>query len=280
MFCCGACAIAQEAPPTSATAPAPVVAPAPDPLADDLKAYGVLLESGFNDELIYKINRKIAEMGGTPDPRLLYYRGLAYYRFGWFPEAKADLEIAQRAKIVELPGGFATALALNGLKRFALFMPPKMEEIHRGERVLFRMHYFHMEGGTATVQGLLPTAHRINSEMFGSDLEATTVLVFDTYEQFLAFNKVLTGNDKPGSWVWAKSWCNFVLISLQFPDGSSASLDHRDPFVSTIVHEINHAMLYRLMGSWSDQPDGLRKDWHRLRERRSARSSFLIRRET
>lgn len=268
-LCGGVAARAQEA----ATPPAPIVAS--DALADDLKEYGTLFERGFGDELIYKINAKIAEMGGAPDPRLLYFRGLAYHRLGWFDDAKADLEIAQAAKIVELPGGFPTQRGLNAIKRFATTMPPKMEEIRQGDRVLFRLHYFNMEGGTATVQGLLPEAHRINSEMFGSDLRATTVLVFDTREQFHAFDTMLTGKEEKRSWVWAKSWGNFVLICLQAPDGNSISLKNHDHFVSTIVHEINHVMFRRLMG-WSSQPGWFKEGLAQCAESQ-IRASFVDR---
>ena len=235
--CCGASTRAQEA----AKPPAPVVAP--DAFADEEEAYNTLYNRGFFDELIFKTNQRIAEMGDKPDPRLFYWRGWAYYKLGWFDLAETDLNAARIGGAYAGSKKFASVMnGLNSMTRLKVLMPPNMQEIGQGERVQFQMHYSKMGDGAAKVKNLLPTAYRINREMFGTDVEAMPVYVFDTYEQFRAFNKELAGHDKIGNWVWGIRVGASLLIALQYPDGSSASIG------SVIVHEINHVMLSRLSG--------------------------------
>ena len=221
----------------------------PDPLADDLKVYGALFKRGFDEELIFKI----AEMEGEPEPRLLYYRGLAHYRFGRYSLAKADLVAALDAEIYYLPDGYDTQWTLDSIERLLKLMPPNAHEILRGERVLFRMHYSGIDDGVVTVARVLPRAYRFNRELFGADFDAIEVIIFETYDQFRAFYQEVTGDDKIGNWIWAAGQDNLAMISLQYPDGSSSFSGNPQKFISIVTHEINHAMFYRLMGR-SEQP--------------------------
>ena len=225
---------------------------APDLLADDLVRFGVIFKRGFYDELIYNVNQKIEAMPAatrdTPDPRLLYFRGLAYFQLGWFPEAKADLTVAQKAGLSFLPGGFGLTYALTGIEEKSPLLPPKVEEIREGERVIFRMHYFGMEGGTVMIAAMLPEAYRISRAMFGSETEATTVYVFDTYEQFVAYYKQVYKGVKPGSWYAATTTGPVIWISLRDTNGVLRAKENREAFKTTVVHEYNHAMLNRLIG--------------------------------
>lgn len=198
--CCGASVRAQEA----ATPPAQVVTIdiAIDPLADDLAKYGVLCERTFFDELFFNTNQKIeaasADKGEKPDPRLFYFRGLASYQLGWFAESKADLTKAQEAGIISLPGGYGTALTLEAIEQQTPLLPPNTQEIRQGNQVIARVHYFGMKNGAASVLALLPQAYRISRDMFGSEVPATTVLVFDTFEQFSAYDKAAAGGHTSG----------------------------------------------------------------------------------
>lgn len=228
-----------------------------DPLAEDLRDYVALYKRAFFDELISKINLTIEALPvaerAQPDPRLLYLRGLARYKLGWFELAKPDLLAAQQAKVTGLQEGLGPDWVLSYIKKRDGFLPPKVQEIRDGDRVLFRMHYYGMEDGTATVMAMLPEAYRISQQMFGADVEATTVYVFDNYEQFVAYYKAFEETQGPGSWYAAITIGDLVFISLRDTNGELRARDGRDFFKTTIVHEYNHAMFHRLMG-FSPQP--------------------------
>ena len=225
---------------------------APDALADDLAKFGTMFERGFYDELIFNVNQKIeallTEQRATPDPRLLYFRGLSYYKLGWFPEAKADLLVAQQAGLSFLPGGFGVKWALNYIEERTPLLPSQVEEIRDGERVTFRMHNSGMEGGTVMVMAMLPEAYRISRAMFGSDTAASTVYVFEDYQQFLAYYKKVYEGKNPGSWYAALAQQGVMWISLRDTEDVLRAREDRVAFKTTVVHEFNHAMLSRLMG--------------------------------
>ena len=215
-----------------------------------------MFKRGFFDELIYHVNQKIeaspADKRASPDPRLLYFRGLAYFKLGWFERAKVDLIVAEKAGVAEIEPGWGANWVLYYIKQRTPVLPPKMEEIRQGERVLFRMHSFGMENGTVFVKALLPEAYRVSRQMFGTDVEATTVYVFDDYAQFAAYYEKHTG-EKHSGWIDALTIGDLVLISLSDQEGTSLARDDRDFFKTTIVHEINHALFHRLMG-WAEPP--------------------------
>ena len=249
------------APARAQSAPfAPATRAAPDPLSNDLAGFGTLFKRGFYDELIYRVNQKIAalpkESRATPDARLLYFRGLCYYGLGWYPQAKADLLVAQKAGIRFLPGGFGVNYGLNYIEARIPLLPPQVEQVRDGDRVIFQMHDFGAQGGTeggaesgtATVLATLPEAYRISSAMFGADMADNTVYVFDTYEQFTAYFKQTFPDKTPGSWYAATANGPEMWISLRDTKGVLRAQTARLEFQTTVVHEFNHALLARLIG--------------------------------
>lgn len=262
---CGVAVRAQEIVASPASAP---ITEAP---VDDLKEINGLYTRALFDEMIYKINEKIAALPekerANPNPHLLYLRGMGYKGLGRLDAARTDL----LAACWDGKRGYNITEALAHLDRVRALTPPNLKEIREGERVLFRMHCFGMEGGAASVLGMLPNAYRISRQMFGTDVEATSVYVFDTFEQFDSYYKEDSGgkNVKLGSWIWALGYGDIVLICLQNPEGESVSLNNRQYFLDTIIHEFNHVMFTRLMG-YSAQPRWFREGLAQVAEAQNA----------
>ena len=241
---------AQEAPPAPPTA---ATAPAPDALADDVAKYGAMFKRGLFDELISNVNQKIAALPAdkrdNPDPRLLYFRGLAYYGLGWFDLAKADLIVAEKAGVKEISAGRGADWILSFIEKRASLLPPKMQEIREGERVLFRMHTFGDENDAELIKAMLPEAYRINRQIFGKDVEATTVYVFDNYEQFVAYYKAFYVTSGPGTWSAASALGDSLFIVLRDDKGVLRARDDRELFKTIVFQQYNHVLFSRLVGA-------------------------------
>ena len=236
-------------------APAPATAataPAPDLVARDLEKYRLMFKRGIYGEVLADINQKIAALPtdkrANPDPRLLFVRGMAYYHLSWFREAKADLLVAQKADIHRLVSKSFVQRILQKIDNLTPLLPPNMREIRDGERVIFRMHSFATEGDAATVAQMLPDAYRINRQIFGQDVEAIPIFVFDNYDRFSAFYRKYNGA-APSSWEWAVTTGTLVQISLRNKKNVAIARYNRPFFYGAIVHEVNHAMINRLMGN-------------------------------
>ena len=201
---------------------------------------------GFYDDMVDRADELLGDDGR--DPRWLYWRGMAFYRLGWFPEAIEDLEGAQKAGVSGIAGGVSVASTLDKIAQMQALTPPNFREIRNGNQVIFRVHYGALDSVTRGIIERLPRAYRISEQMFGSDTLATSVYIFDNYPQFRAFYMARSGR-APGSWVAAAGDRDAFYFSLQRPDGTGAA--ERDPehLESTIPHEFNHAMLRRLMGT-------------------------------
>ena len=234
-------------------APAPALkatAPAPDLSAIDWERYVVMFQSGHYDELLADINGKIAALPAdkraNPNPRLLYVRGLTHYRLGWYERAKADLLIAQKANIGRPATKAFLKETLQNIEARTPLLPPHIREIRDGKRVIFRMRSFAMKGDAVTVAEMLPTAYLINRQIFGRDVEATTILVFDNYAQFSAFQRVIHHGKAPrDGWYPAVTTGPIVQISLRDKKGVRAN---PTKIHGALVHEVNHAMMNRLLG--------------------------------
>ena len=98
------------------------------------------------------------------------------------------------------------------------------------------------------VMELLPEAYRINSDIFGVDVEATPVFIFDDYAQYAAYYRQIFGED-PASWATAVTAEDVILISLRDDEAKLIPRNERLNFQTTIVHEFNHAMLNRVIGT-------------------------------
>ncbi len=224
-----------------------------DTFSPELKPLAELYGKGFNDELVSNISARIAATAPAerphPDPRLLYYRGLAYAQMGWLDEAKADLTRAQKAGISNLWGQTDVNKELQFLARQKALLPPHMEEVREGDRVICRMYYTEINEDTALVKATLRDAYRINREIFGTDVEGIPVYVFDDFSQFLAFYKELEAGQNPGSWVDCVTIGGKNLISLRNAQGASRAKNNPGEFQKILVHEFNHAMFYRLIGA-------------------------------
>ena len=249
--CFGGVVHAQEVPAKLAANAA-----APDLLADDIAKYGAMFKRGFFDEIISNVNQKIealpANARANPDARLLYFRGLAYYKLGWLDLARADLIVAQKAGVEEVEAGLSAGRVLFVIEKRAPFVPPQMEEIREGERVLFRVHTFGANDSTESVGTLLREAHRINRQVFGVDVEATTVYVFENHQQFVAYYKAFHATAGPGHWSAASALGTILFITLRDSEGVLHARDDREIVQAVVVQEYNRVLFRRLMGE--DKP--------------------------
>lgn len=235
-----------SAAPAQLAATSPALAAATDDFGKENTQMAQWFGRGFYDDIVNRADELLGENGR--DPRLLYWRGMAFYRLGWFPEAIADLTRAQKAGVSGIAGGVAVAPTLDKIAQMQALTPPNFREIRNGNQVVFRVHYGALDSVTRGIIERLPRAYRVSAAMFGSDTLATSVYIFDNYPQFRAFYMARSGKP-PGSWVAAAGDRDAFYFSLQRPDGSGAA--ERDPLhlESTIPHEFNHAMLRRLMGT-------------------------------
>ena len=197
---------------------------------------------GFYDDLVNRADELIGD-NPNPDPQLLVWRGLAFFQLGWFAESKDDLTRAQKAGV----DAEAIAETLQKIDKLQQLQPRFTREIKNGDQVVFRVHYASNDAVTNGIMARLPQAYRISETMFGSDVLATTVYIFDSYAYFRAFYQARMGK-APGSWYGAVTINNVIYMSLQNPDGSAAVADV-EHLKSTIAHEFNHAMLRRLIGT-------------------------------
>ena len=244
------CAGVRKTPAPAMPATTPVTASAPGALAKDLARYNVMFQDCHYDELLVNVNGQLAALPADKraysTPYLLYVRGLTHYRLGWYKEAKADLLIAQKAKV---GGSLAKARlkqTLQNIEDRTPLLPPNIRGIRDGERVTFRMHSFAVGSDAAMVAEMLPTAYLINRQIFGKDVEATTILVFDKYDQFSAFQRQIHNGKAPREgWYPAVTTGPVVQISLR----DKKDVRKNAPGIhGALVHEVNHAMINRLMG--------------------------------
>ena len=253
---------AQLAPAAPLDAPA-FSAPTPDLLAPELEQIKRDFGRGFYDDVIYRANDLIGDDANdaadaegnshTTDPRLIYWRGLIYYQLGWYSEAIADLRRAQNAGVESQPGGWSATALLAKIGEVQPFVPPLERDISSGGQVVFRVHYVRDNAATRAAVSCLAPAYRVSRALFGSDVVATTVYIFDSYAQFAALYNARVGHP-PESWVAAVTIDSILCLPLRGRDGSSTLDANPDFFRNTVAHEFNHAMLHRLMGT-AELPD-------------------------
>ena len=224
-------------------------APANDPLAPELKQLAAWYGRGFYDDMVHRADELIGDDDGkVVDGRLLFWRGKAFQRLGWWPEAINDLTRAQKMGVQGASGGGSVAEALAKIARLQALMPPLTDEIRDGNDVVFRVYYSSDNAFTRDIVASLPRAYRVSRAMFGTDVLATPVFIFDSYPQFRAFYTERSGKP-PGSWVWAAGSLDGLYFSQQGPDGKTVAANDPDYARATIPHEFNHAMLHHLMGT-------------------------------
>ena len=137
---------------------------------------------------------------------------------------------------------------LAKIARLEPFVPPQTRAVESGGGVVFRVHYVSDDAATrATVAGLAP-AYQASANLFDTDVLATSVYIFDTYEQFADCYRARVGR-APESWVAAVTIGNVLYIPLRDRRGASTPATNPDFFRSMLAHEFNHAMLRRLMGT-------------------------------
>ena len=235
---------AQMAPVPSSVQPAL----APDPLIPALKQMASDFKRGFYDDVINRTGELIGDDEGKADPRLLYWRGLTFYQLAWFAEASADLTRARAQNVELLAGGFAASVALDKMARVQPFVPPLEYAVNSGGQTVFRVNYVTDDAATKTAISCLAPAYRASANLFGSDVRATPVYIFDNYEQFAACFRARIGR-APESWIAAVTINNVLYIPLRDRKGEATTLTNPDFFRSMVAHEFNHAMLRRLMGT-------------------------------
>ena len=203
---------------------------------------------GFYDDIINRADELIGDDDSKADPRLLYWRGLTFYQLAWYPEATADLTRAREGGVQIQDGGIATEIALAKIERVTPFVPPLQYSVESGGQTVFRVHYVSESAGTKAAINCLGPAYRASARLFDSDVVATSVYVFDTYQQFAECFQARVGR-APESWIAAVTIGNVLYIPLRNRAGESTPDTDPDFFRSMVAHEFNHAMLRRLMGT-------------------------------
>ena len=166
----------------------------------------------------------------------------------WFPEARADLRRARARNVELLEGGSVASLVLDKIDRIQPFVPPLELAVKNGGDTVFRVHYVSDDAATkATINALAP-AYRASANLFGSDVLATSVYIFDNYAQFADCFQARVGR-QPEFWVAAVTIENVLYIPLRDRKGEATLATNPDYFRSLVAHEFNHAMLRRLMGT-------------------------------
>ena len=203
---------------------------------------------GFYDEVVRRADELIGDDDARADPRLLYWRGLTFYQLEWYPEALADLTRAHARGIESQDGGYGASAILQKIALVTPFVPPQERTISSGGQTVFRVHYVSDDAQTnAAIQCLAP-AYRASYQLFQTDVLATTVYIFDSYEQFAACYNARVGR-APESWVAAVTINNALYLPLRNRRGESTLATNPQFFRSMVAHEFNHAMLRRLMGT-------------------------------
>ena len=220
-----------------------------DKLAPVLSQMSRDFERGFYDDIIRRADELIGEdETQTIDPRLFYWRGLACYQLAWYPEAVADLKRARAGNIDSQDNGMSASLALAKIELLSSFVPPQQTEVASGGQTVFRVHYVSDDAETGAAINCLGPAYRTSAQLFDSDVLATSVYIFDNYQQFAECYNARVGKP-PESWVAAVTISNVLFIPLRNRKGESTLATNPDFFRSLVGHEFNHAMLRRLMGS-------------------------------
>ncbi len=225
---------------------------APDPLNPILAQMNRDFKRGFYDDIVRRADELLdgtdEAAPKSADPRLFYWRGLTFYQLAWYPEAVADLRRARAGGVQLMDGGFATEVILDKIERLAPFVPPQEYAVQSGGQTVFRVHYVSDDAATKAAISCLGPAYRASSALFDADVLATSVYVFDTYDQFAACFNARVGH-APESWVAAVTIGNVLYIPLRNRKGESTPATDPDFFRSMVAHEFNHAMIRRLMGT-------------------------------
>ena len=139
-------------------------------------------------------------------------------------------------------------MLLSKIERLEPFVPPQTRAVSSGGDVVFRVHYVTDDAATAATIAALAPAYRASANLFDADVLATSVYIFDTYEQFAACYQARVGK-LPESWVAAVTIGNVLYIPLRDRRGDSTPATNPNFFRSMVAHEFNHAMIRRLMGT-------------------------------
>ena len=203
---------------------------------------------GFYDDIVRRADELIGDGSKPADPRLLYWRGLTFYQLAWFPEATSDLVRAREDGVELQEGGFAASVALDKMERLKPFVPPQEYAVQNAGDTVFRVHYVSDDAATKAAISCLAPAYRASANLFGSDVLATPVYIFDNYQQFAECFQARVGR-APESWIAAVTINNVLYIPLRDRKGESTAVTNPDFLRSMVAHEFNHAMLRRLMGT-------------------------------
>ena len=144
---------------------------------------------GNYDEVIARATVFLNRSG--PDPKLLYLRGRAAYRIGWFGMAQADLVPLGTFRpwqswppASQLAGQVAAMRAL---------CPPHVAELRSGHTVVFRVYTEVDNAWSKALAKTLPEAYEKVSQFYGTNLAETAVFVFQTGPRYNAFFRAFSG---------------------------------------------------------------------------------------
>lgn len=223
------------------TVPADKLSPALEQMARDFRR-------GFYDEVVRRADDLIGDNAAHADPRLLYWRGLTFYQLEWYPEATDDLTSAREKGVESQDGGYGASAILGKIALVTPFVPPRERTVSSNGQVVFRVHYVSDDAQTEAAIRCLAPAYRASAALFDTDVLATSVYIFDNYEQFAACHNARVGRP-PESWVAAVTINNTLYLPLRNRRGESTLETNPDFFRSMVAHEFDHAMLRRLMGT-------------------------------
>lgn len=241
-------------------------------LDDVVKDVVELFLRGSYGEVIDSASTHLTQ-GQQLDTRLLYLRGAAAWRVGFFAFAERDL--SQIGNFTP-PGNWAPTSAYSSkIQKVKRVIPPRVFEVRDGKDVVFRVFYSADDAWTSSIVKLLPRAYQINHKILGNKVTETQVFIFKNYNDFKTFYDLKTDGLAPGNWAWAAADAGIMYFCEGVPGADPAAYEvDSDYFQCTIVHEFNHSLVTAASGSAS-MPIWLREGLAMVAQSRSSQANSL-----
>jgi hypothetical protein len=203
------------------------------------------LRKGLYDEVVATATEHIAE-AEQPDPKLIYLRGQAAYRIGWFGVAEADLTpLGDFRPWDDWPPASECAARVTEMRRLA---PARVHEIPYGGAVIFRIYYDGQDPWTETIISALPEAYQKVCELYAATLAETAVFIFSDGPRYNAFIRAWC-DTPPRDWQWAGGSTGSLYFCERDADGTPSSAPGSDYLRSSLAHEFSHCLLRRFLGT-------------------------------
>jgi hypothetical protein len=203
-----------------------------------------LFRLGSYDDIIAKMDKDIGA-SPTPDPSLLYARGLAAHGVSRYDIAEADLS---RIGDYTPYKTWRTASSLVAqMQRLKQLTPPCAREVKIDDIVAYRVHWDGTSAWARAVIDMLPEAYRAVCGFYDVSLAETSVLIFPDRPQFCAYYQEAYGR-QPHPWEWAGGLIGRIMICQANAQNRQAAVPGSDYFRGTITHELTHGLLGRYLG--------------------------------